>query len=163
DRSQPWDELVRSASEVQDLAAARTATPPMQVEGSLSRPAVTALVATAGREFQYPIDPADQPNLQPICLPAKVSSENPSQTTAVTALVATAGHEFQDLIDLADQPNFKPISLPVKFSLEIQSETTAVTARNLVATLDPQNDEDADAKPYVLISSHWNDLPEAGA
>jgi len=120
DRSQPWDELVRSASEVQDLAVARTATPPMQVEGWLSRP-------------------------------------------AVTALVATAGHEFQDLIDLADQPNFKPISLPVKFSLEIQSETTAVTARNLVATLDPQNDEDADAKPYVLISSHWNDLPEAGA
>lgn len=122
DRTQPWDVLVRTAVEIQDLAVVRGATPPLQVEGWLSRPAVTALIANAGRTFE-------------------------------------------DLIDLADQPNFKPIALPVRASFDIQSDITTVTATTLIATLDPQDDEAAVAQtqPYVLISSHWNDLPDPGA
>src|SRR5690606_10461920 len=121
DRTQPWDILVRSAVEVQDLDIERDI-PPLQVEGWISTPAITALAMSVGRTFD-------------------------------------------DLLKRAEQSNFQPVSLPVRATLDIQSEILNVTALSLIATLAPQDDAAAagQSQPYMLISSHWNDLPAPGA
>lgn len=88
-------------------------------------------------------------------------------TEAATAILAGAGGPLEDLVDLAEQANFQPVALPLRATVSVASEIAETAAINVVATLEPRAEDKDEAvanPPYVLYSTHWNDLPEqAGA